>query len=96
MVTASVFVFRHREPEAVRHYRTWGYPVVPAVFVLVTIYLIGFTIYNAPFLSFLGLIVIAAGLPVYWYFSMKNPETPTPGPTLPPAEPGVGPDSIRD
>ncbi len=95
MVTASVFVFRHREPEAVRHYRTWGYPVVPAVFVLVTIYLIGFTIYNAPFLSFLGLIVIAAGLPVYWYFARKNPETPTPGPTLPPAEPGVGPDSIR-
>ena len=72
MVTASVFVFRHREPEATRHYRTWGYPVVPAVFVLVTIYLIGSTIYNAPFLSFLGLIVIAAGLPVYWYFARKR------------------------
>jgi len=65
---------------------------VPAVFVLVTIYLIGFTIYNAPFLSFLGLIVIAAGLPVYWYFSSKNPQTPTPGPALPP--PDVDPDSV--
>lgn len=72
MVTASVFVFRAREPEAPRPYRTWGYPVVPALFVLVTIYLIGFTIYNAPFLSFLGLIIIAAGLPVYWYFQKKN------------------------
>ena len=45
-----------------RHYRTWGYPVVPAVFVLVTIYLIGFTIYNAPLLSFLGLINHRGGL----------------------------------
>ena len=74
MVTASVFVFRRREPDVARPYRTWGYPVVPAVFVLVTIYLIVFTIYNAPFLSFLGLLVIAAGLPVYFYFSKKNPE----------------------
>ena len=48
MVTASVFIFRWREPNVERPYRTWGYPVVPAVFVLVTIYLIVFTIYNAP------------------------------------------------
>ena len=34
MVTAAVFVFRFREPNAPRPYKTWGYPVVPAVFVL--------------------------------------------------------------
>ena len=44
MVAASVFVFRKREPDAARPYRTWGYPVVPAIFVLLTIYLIVFTI----------------------------------------------------
>lgn len=74
MVTAAVFVFRHREPDAPRSYRTWGYPVVPAVFVLVTIYLIIFTIKNAPLQSAIGLGIIATGLPVYWYFSRKNPE----------------------
>lgn len=72
MVTASVFVFRKREANVARPYKTWGYPVVPALFVLVTIYLIGFTLYNAPFLSFVGLILIAAGLPVYFYFAKKN------------------------
>ena len=72
MVTASVFIFRRREPNAPRPYRTWGYPVVPAIFVLVTIYLIGFTLINAPFLSFIGLVIILAGLPVYFYFSRKN------------------------
>lgn len=72
MVTASVFIFRRREPNVERPYRTWGYPVVPAVFVLVTIYLIVFTIYNAPVPSFIGLFIIAAGLPVYLYFSRKK------------------------
>lgn len=72
MVTAAVFVFRFREPNAPRPYKTWGYPVVPAVFVLVTIYLIIFTIRNAPLQSLIGLTIIAAGLPVYFYFSRKN------------------------
>jgi len=72
MVTASVFIFRRREPDAERPYRTWGYPVVPAVFVLVTIYLIGFTIKNAPLQSLIGLVIIASGLPVYWYFLRRS------------------------
>lgn len=72
MVAASVFVFRRSEPDHKRPYRTWGYPVVPALFVLVTICLIGFTIKNAPLQSLIGLAIIAAGLPVYWYFSSKN------------------------
>ncbi len=72
MVTASVFVFRKREPNAPRPYRTWGYPVVPALFVLVTVYLIVFTIKNAPLQSLIGLAIIAAGLPVYFYFSRKK------------------------
>ena len=72
MVTAAVFVFRWRDPDHARPYRTWGYPVVPALFVLVTIYLIIFTIKNAPLQSLIGLTIIAAGLPVYWYFARKN------------------------
>lgn len=72
MVGASVFVFRKREPDAPRPYRTWGYPVVPGLFVLVTICLIITTFYNDPYRSLAGLVVIAAGLPVYWYFARKT------------------------
>jgi basic amino acid/polyamine antiporter, APA family len=78
MVAAAVFVFRWREPDARRPYRTWGYPVVPALFVLVTIALIFFSFKDAPIRSLLGSLIIAAGLPVYWYFSRKNPEQPKP------------------
>jgi APA family basic amino acid/polyamine antiporter len=72
MVAASVFVFRLREPNAPRPYKTWGYPVVPGLFVLVTIYLIVFTIKNAPVQSLIGLTIIAMGLPVYWYFARSS------------------------
>ena len=72
MTAASVFVFRIREPDVPRSYRTWGYPVVPGLFVLVTISLIFFTIYNTPRKSLIGLGIIAAGLPVYWYFSRSE------------------------
>jgi len=78
LVAGAVFVFRWREPDAVRPYKTWGYPVVPGLFILTTIYLIATTIYNYPTRSVIGLAIIAAGLPVYWYFSRKNPEQPQP------------------
>lgn len=35
-VAASVFVFRRREPDVHRPYRTWGYPIVPIVYLAVT------------------------------------------------------------
>ena len=71
----TLIVFRRRDPDATRPYRAWGYPVVPAIFVLVTIYLIGFTIWNAPIQSLIGLLIIASGLPVYWYFARRNRST---------------------
>ena len=40
----TVFVFRRRDPEAVRPYRVWGYPVVPALFVLASAVLLYFTL----------------------------------------------------
>ncbi len=76
LVAASVFVFRWREPNAHRPYKTWGYPVVPGLFVLTTICLIAITFSNYPKRSLAGLALIAAGLPVYFYFSRKNPEIP--------------------
>lgn len=73
LVAGAVFVFRWREPNAHRPYKTWGYPVVPALFILTSIYLIATTIYNYPARSIAGLLLIAAGLPIYFYFARKNP-----------------------
>ena len=73
LATASVFVFRRRMPNAERPYRTWGYPVVPAVFLVVTAWLLVNTIMTAPVQSLIGLGLILLGLPVYVYWSRGNP-----------------------
>jgi APA family basic amino acid/polyamine antiporter len=72
MIAAStVFVFRRREPEAVRAYRTWGYPVVPALFVVVAAALLAYTFRNDWPNSGYGVLVILAGIPVFLYFSSR-------------------------
>lgn len=71
LATASVFLFRKRMPDARRPYRTWGYPVVPVMFLLVTAFLLTNTVITAPLQSLIGLGLIALGLPLYWYFSRK-------------------------
>ncbi len=66
LVAASIFLFRKRMPDAERPYRTWGYPVVPIIFLAVSVFLIFQTIINTPRQSAIGLGLILLGLPVYY------------------------------
>ncbi|HEX8136859.1 MAG TPA: amino acid permease [Pyrinomonadaceae bacterium] len=72
LVTASVFIFRRKMPNAERPYRAWGYPVVPVIFLLVTAWLLVNTLWTTPRQALIGLGLIALGLPVYWYWSRHN------------------------
>jgi len=65
LVAASVFIFRRRLPEAERPYRTWGYPVVPILFLIGITWLIFMTIWNSPQQTGIGLGLILLGVPVY-------------------------------
>ncbi|MBI3664668.1 MAG: amino acid permease [Acidobacteria bacterium] len=73
LTTASVFVFRRRLPDAERPYRTWGYPVVPVLFLVVTGWLLANTLRATPFQAIAGLALISLGLPLYWYWSRHAP-----------------------
>jgi basic amino acid/polyamine antiporter, APA family len=72
LVTASVFIFRRRLPDAERSYRTWGYPIVPVVFLVVSTWLIIQTIYSSPRKSAIGLVLILLGLPVYYLLESRR------------------------
>lgn len=72
LVTASVFLFRRRMPNAERPYRAWGYPVVPVLFLLVTAGLLISTLLTKPVQAFIGLGLILLGLPVYYYWAHHN------------------------
>lgn len=71
MATASVIVLRRKRPDLARPYKTIGYPVVPILFVLVTIALLGQTFYDRPGQSALGLLIILLGLPLYNHWSRQ-------------------------
>jgi APA family basic amino acid/polyamine antiporter len=72
MIGASVFVLRRKLPDHPRPYRTWGYPVVPILFILSCVLLIGNTLKESPVESFSGLLLVALGLPAYWMFRRRN------------------------
>ena len=68
LVGSSLFVLRRKLPAAPRRYRALGYPVVPALFVLVAVWLVVNTLTESPVESVAGLVLIALGLPFYVYF----------------------------
>jgi len=77
MITSStIFVFRRREPDAARPYRVWGYPVVPVLFVLASSILLYYTFTDNLVNSIFGLLVILAGIPIFFWFSRRGSGTP--------------------
>ncbi len=62
----AMFVLRRREPNLVRSYRTFGDPVVPALYVLVGAWLVVQTAVSTPRASAIGLAIVAASFPVYY------------------------------
>jgi len=75
LVTTSVFALRRKMPEAERPYKTLAYPFLPLVFVLVASWLVWNTIHTRPLESTVGLGLIAAGLPLYFYFRKSRSRT---------------------
>jgi APA family basic amino acid/polyamine antiporter len=70
-IGSAVFVLRRRRPDLPRPYRAWGYPVVPALFVLSCLLIIANTLAEKPLESLLGLGLVALGLPAYAW--MRRP-----------------------
>ena len=74
LVGSSLFVLRRKLPAAPRRYRALGYPVVPALFVLVALWLVLNSLYATPIESAAGLLLIGLGIPFYAYFRRSSTE----------------------
>jgi APA family basic amino acid/polyamine antiporter len=59
-------------PHADRPYRVPGYPFVPIVFVILSVLLLGNTLYTSPRESGIGLGLILLGVPVYAWFKRRS------------------------
>jgi APA family basic amino acid/polyamine antiporter len=73
LTIVGIFVLRHTQPQAERPYRAFGYPVLPAFYIVAaTVILIVLAIYRTQ-TSWPGLLLVLAGVPVYFLWRRSRP-----------------------
>jgi APA family basic amino acid/polyamine antiporter len=70
----GVFVLRKKMPHAQRPYKVWGYPVVPAIFIIFSLLFLVNSLISDSGDAAMGLILILSGLPfyIYWKFLARK------------------------
>lgn len=69
---ASVFTLRKKRPDMPRPYRTWGYPLVPGLFILASSGILLNTLVGKPTEALAGIVLTLIGIPLYFYWKRKR------------------------
>ena len=72
IAVAALFVLRRREPHAERPFKAWGYPFAPGLFVAASAAMIVHRLWTEPSQTLYGLIIIGAGIPLYFLFARRQ------------------------
>jgi APA family basic amino acid/polyamine antiporter len=75
LTIAGLFVLRFRRPNDPRPYRAVGYPVLPAIYILMAVFIDIVLLRYKPQYTWPGLIIVLLGIPVYFLWSRSNKET---------------------
>jgi APA family basic amino acid/polyamine antiporter len=68
----GIFILRKKEPDTERPYKAFGYPIIPALYIIVTAAIcVALLIYDTVNTG-LGLVIVALGIPVYYLFMNKK------------------------
>jgi APA family basic amino acid/polyamine antiporter len=71
LMAAGIFILRRREGYAPA-YRAWGYPVLPVLFIVSTAFIVVNQLVSDPRESAMGLLIVLAGLPVYFFRAARR------------------------
>jgi len=64
----AVIILRRKTPAAERPYRTWGYPVVPIISMVLAALLTVDFVFLAPTTSGIGMVLVLSGVPIYFFW----------------------------
>lgn len=78
VAAASLFTLRKKLPDLPRPYRTWGYPVVPILFILASVGILLSTLLEKPMESLAGIGLAVAGVPAYYFWKRSRDEEAKP------------------
>lgn len=71
VAVVALFVIRAKDPEATRPFRAWGYPLAPGIYAVVSAAILLNGLYRAPGPTGAGVLIIAAGIPLYLLFRRR-------------------------
>ena len=72
MAAIGIFIFRKRLPDHEnKNYKVPLYPLIPLVFISISLWFLGSTILGRPIQAIAGIILMVLGLPVYFYFKKR-------------------------
>ncbi|HQM69290.1 MAG TPA: amino acid permease [Bacteroidales bacterium] len=72
LAASGIYIFRKKLKNTERPYRTLGYPVTPFIFIAINTWFVINISINKPLHMGIGLIFLAIGVPVYYFFRKKN------------------------
>jgi APA family basic amino acid/polyamine antiporter len=72
LTVSSLFVLRWKRPHAKRPYRAVGYPVLPAIYILMAVFIEVALLRYKPQFTWPGLIIVLSGVPVYFLWSRRS------------------------
>ena len=72
LTLAGIFVLRRTQPEAPRPYRAFGYPVLPAIYIVMAIFIDIVLLRYKPQFTWPGLIIVLLGIPVYYAWRSRR------------------------
>lgn len=70
--TTALYALRRRAPHRPRPYRAWGYPWVPALYLVANLLIAGAMMLNTPLECAVAVAVAATGLPFYWWWARRG------------------------
>lgn len=76
LTIAGIFILRKKRPDAERPYKAFGYPVLPAIYILMGLAFCILLIIYKPQFTWPGLIIAALGIPIYYMAIAMNKRTP--------------------
>jgi len=83
LTIAGIFVLRKKRPDAERPYKAFGYPLVPALYILAAAAICVDLLIYKPKPAWIGLLIVLLGIPMYYVWRMTGNATSRP-PVTPP------------
>jgi APA family basic amino acid/polyamine antiporter len=67
----GLFVLRRTQPNAERPYKAFGYPIIPAIYIVMAVFIDIVLLVYKPQYTWPGLIIVLIGIPVYFVWSKR-------------------------